>query len=107
MIIYLAAPYKHEKESVIEYRVDQVNKKAAQLMEQGYIIFSSVSHSHPISKYCQVDPCNSDFWLKQDLPFLHVCDELWIYRLQGWDKSVGIQKEIEYAIRLGKPIRYI
>ena len=99
--IYLAGPYSHKLKSVREYRVNEVNKKAAELMMAGNLVFSPLSHSHPISHYCTVDPCDQDFWLRQDLWVLDVCDEMHILKLDGWDKSKGIKMEIEHAEKLG------
>lgn len=105
--IYIACPYSSELESVRELRFQLVCKKTAELMEQGYNVFSPISHSHPVSKYTKTDACDSEFWIYQDLPLLEWADELWIYKLKGWENSKGIKKEIEYAKRLGKQIKYI
>jgi len=43
---YLCAPYSHPDPKVREARVDAADMMAAQLMEQGYIVFSPLSHSH-------------------------------------------------------------
>jgi len=102
--IYLAAPYSDPDIAVRRFRVDMVNRKAAKLMEAGHLVFSPLSHSHPISKYCKVDPCNHDFWLRQDLWILEHCDELHILRLPGWESSRGIRLESKYALELGIPI---
>jgi hypothetical protein len=83
-------------------RYRKASEKAAHLMSLGYIVFSPISHSHKISKYVtDID------WIKQDLPFMAVCDELWIYCLWGWEKSDGIKREIKEATKLGKGIRYL
>ena len=95
--IYLAAPFNHPNPKVREARVEAVNKKAAELMEQGYLVFSPLSHSYPISKYCTVDPCDNDFWLRQDLWILKTCDEFHILCLKGWWESKGIKAEMAYA----------
>lgn len=76
-------------------------------MDQGHIVFSPISHSHPISIHANPDPFDHDFWLRQDLPFMSVCDEVYIYCIPGWENSKGIKREIEHAERLGKPVRYI
>lgn len=107
MKIYLACPYSHPNPEERELRFLLSCKKAAQLMEQGHIVFSPLSHSHPISKYTVVEPCDHDFWLRQDLPMIDWCDELWIYQLDGWEKSKGIQVEIKKAESLRKPIQYV
>lgn len=104
--IYLAGPYSHQLESIRRWRVDQINKKAAELMMQGNLVFSPLSHSHPISEYCNVDPCDHDFWLRQDLWILDICDELHVLCLPGWEDSRGIKTEIEYAKKLRIRIVY-
>lgn len=105
--IYLCSPYSHPDRKVREWRVEQVNKKAAELMTAGNLVFSPLSHSHPISKHCIVDPCDHDFWLRQDLWILDICDEMHILCLPGWEKSKGIKTEIEYAELKGIKIAFI
>ena len=100
--IYLACPFRHPDPKVREWRVEQASKKAAELMESGYLVFSPLSHSVPISKYCRVDPCDNDFWLEQDLWILSSCDEIRVLCLPGWERSEGIKAEIETAKSLGK-----
>ena len=100
--IYLSAPYTIHPEACFM----AVNRKSAELMIQGNIIFSPISHSHPIA--VQEDlPNTHEFWMLQDLPFIEFCDELYVLQLEYWEQSKGVQKEIEYATKLGKPIKYI
>ena len=104
--IYLACPYSHPDKSIREERVAQVDKKAAELMELGNLVFSPLSHSHPISEHCTVDPCDHSFWLRQDLWILDVCDEMHVLCLGGWEKSKGIAAEIAYAKDKGIKVIY-
>lgn len=106
MKIYLCVPYSSPDPDVRKWRVEQANIKAAELMMQGHLVFSPLSHSHPISFHCKVDPCDHDFWLKQDLWILDICDEMHILCLDGWEKSKGIATEIEYAKSKGMGIVY-
>ena len=96
--IYLACPYSQPDPKTRESRVKAVNKKAAELMEAGNLVFSPLSHSHPISKYCKIDPCDNDFWLRQDLWILENCDEFHVLCLEGWKESLGILVEMEMAV---------
>ena len=102
--VYLATPYSHADKVVRIQRVAQVDAKAAELMEGGYIVFSPISHSHPISEYCGVDSQDHDFWLRQDLWILVLCDELHILCLEGWAESKGIKAEIIKAEEYGMKI---
>lgn len=105
--IYLACPYSHPDPSERERRVAIVNKKAAELMEQGNLVFSPLSHSVPISEYCKVHSTNHDFWIQQDLWILEVCNEMNILCLDGWQQSRGIEIEKTLAVKLNIPIKLI
>ena len=99
--IYLASPYSNKDPKIRESRVEAVNKKAAELMEAGNLVFSPLSHSHPISKYTKIDPCDNEFWLRQDLWILQHCDEFHILCLDGWKKSDGVEDEWKKASEKG------
>lgn len=105
--IYLAAPYSHKDPAVRAMRIEIVNIKAANLMMQGHLVFSPLSHSHPISAHCDVDPYDHDFWLRQDLWVLEICDEMQILCLDGWESSKGIKTETEFAKKLGIPVKLV
>ena len=100
--IYLSVPYTADP----ELGFINANKLAAQIMLQGNVVFSPISHSHPIAIQ-ETLPNTHKFWMQQDLPFIEFCDELYVLQLPGWETSLGVQKEIECAKQLGKPITYI
>ena len=106
MKIYLAAPYSHRYKPIRINRVEQINKAAADLMRQGHIVFSPISHSHYIAEQESL-PLNFDFWSKQDYEFIKWCDAIYILMLPGWDKSKGVLEEIKFAESLNKQVRYI
>ena len=108
MRIYLAAPYSHHCAVKRIERFDKINAKAAKLMAQGHIVFSPISHSHPVAQYLEPDLLmDHDFWMNQDLPFLENSDEVVVLMLDGWDKSRGVNTEVEMAKQLDIPVRYI
>lgn len=104
--IYLACPYTHPDPSIRQMRFDLANRAAGELMQQGHIVFSPISMSHPIACVCNL-PGDWDFWENQDKSFLDWADEMRILCLKGWDESKGIRAEIEYFSRSGKLITYI
>ena len=101
--IYLATPYSHPDKNIELKRFEAVNKKAAELMQRGYIVFSPVSHSHPINKFTSIKT-DWEFWKRQDFQFIEWADELWVLEVDGWDNSVGVLAEIERAKKLGMPV---
>ena len=105
MIEYLACPYHHDNPFIKQERFIQSCIVAAKLIDQGRIIFSPISHSHPISQFTKEN--NHDLWLWQDTPFLRVADKLLILKLDGWNESKGIAEELTYFMATGKPIEWL
>ena len=105
--IYLACPYSHPSQLVRELRTEQVDAKAAELMKKGNLVFSPLSHSHPISKYVDAERnASHEFWLEQDYWILDICDEVRVLCLEGWVDSYGVSAEIARAKELGMNIVY-
>jgi len=102
--IYLACPYWDEDPLVREARFRQVNYAAGVLMRAGYVVFSPISHSHPISEETGWKPEYD--WLEQDFQFLMWADEVWVLQLDGWAKSLGVGQELEWAEYAGKRIEF-
>jgi hypothetical protein len=103
---YLACPYSHPDFAVREQRYRDVTECAARLMvSDDLVVYSPISHSHPIAPFMPVQP--HGFWMRQCMPFLSHADELLVLRLPGWDKSRGVKEEIMIANLLGIPVNYI
>jgi nucleoside 2-deoxyribosyltransferase len=103
MKIYLAGPYSHTDPQVRQQRFEALNQAAARVMREGHIVFSPISHSRPIAVQCEL-PKGFDFWVELDKSFIEWCDEMWIVPLRGYQESVGVHCEAEYARSLGKPV---
>lgn len=98
-IVYLAIPYSFNP----ELSASIANKVAGELMSEGCVVFSPISHSHAISE--TLDPllqCDQEFWLKQDLEILKHCSKVIAvvigengYKLLK--ESKGCTTEIGYA----------
>ena len=108
MKIYLACPYSHPVKAVRNDRFRAVSRKAAELMQQGHIVFSPISHSHPIADYIE-NHTDHNFWMKQDLHFVEWCDEMWIFDIDdgAWKLSEGVKSEKDFAEQIGKTVRFI
>lgn len=101
--IYLACPYSHVDHEVRQQRFHEVNKAAAMLMRRGYLVFSPISHTHPIAEVGNL-PKGWDFWESYDRSFIEWCDELYVLQLNGWQQSTGVNAEIAIAKQMCKPI---
>ena len=108
MIIYLAGPYTHPEESVRNQRAEALTRIAAELMQDGHIIFSPITHGHSVTQHLPPErACDKAFWMSQCIPMLSVCTKLVVVMLPGWVESTGVQHEIDVATQQGMQILYI
>jgi hypothetical protein len=105
-LTYLAAPYSHPDRKVRLARFNAVNVAAGQLMRQGHLVFSPISHTHPIAEAGGL-PLGWEFWAAFDRAYLEASRELIVLRLDGWRESVGVTAELAIAAELGIPVSYI
>ena len=104
--IYLASPYSHIAEAKRQERFCQACIVAADLIYQGFLVFSPICHTHPIAQASNL-PLDWNYWKALDESFLSWCDELWVLKLEGWEESKGVTAEISFAKNLNKPISYL
>lgn len=105
MLIYLASPYSHDDQAVMEHRYYSVLKFTSRLIDQNYIVYSPIVSTHYVTKLLNAG--SFDFWEKYCYKLLSRCDRLWILTLEGWRESKGIKKEIEFARSLSIPIDHV
>ena len=109
MRIYLAIPYSFNPE--LSFKI--ANKVCADLMSKGHVVFSPISHSHPVADHLPDNlRTDSDWWMSQDLPFVDWCEELHIINIgengaELIEKSKGVQMEYAHAKTIGKPVKII
>ncbi|MEO1969563.1 MAG: DUF1937 family protein [Sphingomonadaceae bacterium] len=103
-IIYLAGPYSndaplHPKQpapaSKRLARFNAVTEAARHLIEDGLLVFSPLTMTHPIDVRMKHDP-GSEFWVAFDEAFMTHCGRLMVLKLPGWDASSGVQREIDF-----------
>jgi hypothetical protein len=75
-------------------------------MAKGFIVFSPISHSHPIAALCEL-PLGWDYWEKFDSSYLGVSNKLVVLMLDGWQTSTGVTAEILLAKELGIEIEFL
>ena len=104
--IYLACPYTHDDPEVRRARVEAANRKAAELLQLGLIVFSPLTHSDRLGELMG-NPMDHDFWMRQCRAFIEWADEIHVLRLPGWETSRGVAAEIKLAMEMGKPRHYM
>lgn len=105
-IVYLACPYSHPDPVIREWRFIQANKYAAKLMQAGIMVFSPISHTHPIAVAGDL-PKGWDFWERYDRLYLEASRALVGLCLPGWEESKGFMAEVRIMDELRKPVWYL
>lgn len=104
-LYYLASPYSHPDPAVKKHRAEMVTESAVDLLHLGVFVFAPISYNEPWEKYNL--PGDWQFWQDFDKTFVSRCDGgIIVLMLDGWDKSVGVTAEIEFAKSIGLPVYY-
>lgn len=99
MNVYIAIPYTWNAEKSFEI----ANSMSAWYMRQGHVVFSPISHSHPVADHLPEDlRYDQGFWMAQDLPFIEWADMVVVVVIgeNGHElisNSRGVQTEIAHA----------
>ena len=104
--IYVASPYSHADKEVMIKRYEQVRAYVADCLNKGDIVYSPINDNHPIAFHHDL-PTDWQFWKKVDTAFIRGASALRVLKLDGWDKSVGVTAEVEYAKELGLEVEYV
>jgi len=105
--VYLAMPYSHESDHIMERRFQAVTRIAGKLAEDDLVVFSPITHSHTMAEMHDM-PTSWEFWKDQDIPFLEWADEIKVVKAQGWRQSTGVNAEMEHMREeLNKSISYV
>jgi hypothetical protein len=111
-LVYLAGPYSAKfsdgttDESTMEARFQALTLAAAKLMQKGAIVFSPISHCHPMKKLATL-PGDWGFWGRFDRAYLSCAHKMLVLKLEGWETSVGVNAERKIAEELGIPIEFV
>ena len=97
-LIFISSPYTHEDPLVVEENFVKVAKLSAHLTSNGHITFSPIVYGHTLLKYAKIE-ADWETWKVFCLTFLKKSEELWVYKMDGWNRSRGVAEEIEFAIK--------
>ena len=104
-MIYLASPYSDPDPGVRQHRFREVCRHAARMMREGEMVYSPIAHSHCIARFGL--PFDWEYWEEHSRLMLARCEAVAVLQIDGWDRSVGVHREIEIATTMGIPVRYI
>ena len=105
-LIYLASPYTNSDKNIVEQNYKLVSEIAANLVSEGYVVFSPISYGHNLLDFKEM-PSNCEFWFNFCVAFLLRCDKVLVCTMPGWENSLGVKEEIEIASKFGIPVEFL
>ena len=103
-LIYLAAPFTSKNDVEKQKRHEAVVQATKRMMLQGHVLYSPIAIGPEIEKDIN---WRHEEWMDYDRNILRNCEQLWVLKLPGWEKSRGVLQEIEMAGEFGIPIHFI
>lgn len=101
-LIYIACPFRHEDPNVQRKRCAAAHAVAAELSAKGMHVFSPLTHNEILMEMHPEIP--GEHWMEFDLTILAICQKLVVLKLDGWDRSNGVRREIAFAKERGIPV---
>ncbi len=103
-VAYLSCPYFDPNPLVKEKRHTIVTRVAFELMSQGIMVYSPLTHNLPIDHLGIHGTWAT--WKEFDHTMLSRCDRLIVLKLPGWENSKGVAAEIARAKELELPVEW-
>lgn len=104
-LYYLASPYTHKNIDVMKIRAEIVTKAAVDLLRLNVYVFAPIAYNAPWERHDL--PGDWEFWEPFDKAFVERMDAVVVLTIDGWDRSVGVKAEIEFANEKNIPVRYL
>lgn len=106
-LVYLATPYSKYPNG-IHAAHDDACKLMARLLKAGVKkLFCPIAHTHNVAEIGGINPLDHEIWLPLDESLMCVCDTLCVAQMNGWQRSYGIAKEIEFFAGFGRPVVFL
>ena len=104
-LVYMASPHSSgggAMAELMEVRTGATARIAIMLLDAGVNLYSPIMMG--VGLQSRGYTRDRDWWMHRDKKFLRKCDCLAVLTLNGWEKSPGVQDEIELALITGKEI---
>jgi len=95
-LLYLASPYSSPDPLIQKTRFLLVEQVTAQLIEQGYFIYSPIVHCHALAERYAL-PTDFAFWKSYNIDMIRRADQFLILDIPGWKESKGVTAEYTFA----------
>jgi hypothetical protein len=105
-LVYLATPYS-KYESGIEQAFIDAAILTSRLLVAGVKVYSPIAHTHPLAIHGKLDPYDHKIWLPFDQAMMDASAAIAVATMQGWKESYGVQHEIQWFDKVGRPIFFV
>jgi hypothetical protein len=102
-LVYLSSPYSHDDPAVREERYHAAMATAASLVQKNFFVISPIVHWHSVALAHQL-PTDFEFWKLYNEELIKRCDAVFLLAIPGWEDSVGVAIELQFATKYGKPV---
>ena len=103
-MIYIGSPYSDPDPRIRDARAYHAGAFAVACVKQGYEVYYPIASWHHLAKEHEL-PTDFQFWRQLNIGILRHCEEMFVLRLEGWEKSVGLAGEMQTAYDLFIPLR--
>lgn len=101
-MIYLASPYSSPDPLIMKTRFLLAEQVCASLIASGEFPYSPIVHCHEMAQKYSL-PTDFAFWQRYNIDMLRRADKLFILMIEGWQSSLGVTYERDFAKACGIP----
>lgn len=102
-LAYLSTPYTFYRDGH-ECAAAEATRLASHLIAAGVCVYSPIAYAHNLAITGRLDPRDMAIWMPLEEVMCDVSRVLIVGRLDGWDRSEGIGRELARFERAKKPI---
>ena len=96
-MIYVASPYSSELAAIREKRYQEVRRWTFnRIAVKQECLFSPIVYMHEHASSYNL-PTDAAFWWRFNQQLLLVARHLYVLKLPGWEQSLGVKQEVEFA----------
>lgn len=107
-MIFISAPFNHSERSVREYRIQKAAEYSAYFLQKGILAINPTLYGLQLIQYTDnFNDTGWETWKPLCLGIMEHCTQCVVITMPGWDTSTGVRGEIECAVQLGIPVKYI
>ena len=92
-MIYIASPYSHKDQNIVEQRYEAVKEFTGVLLKERLCAFSPIVYAHELAKLYDL-PTDAAYWNEFNMNILRRCEEMYLLQLDGWEESIGVNDEL-------------